>query len=199
MSRRPFPETTLRGHTGEAQSLAFANDDQLLICGDSAGVVRVWDLETARTRASVNAHSEDAGVLQVRAQGTNVITQGRDGEVCLWDLDRDSSLQHVRSVFKAEWYHFCKCCVPRCATADELHAHTIVAAGMDNKGAQIVDWRNGRAVLHCKSKDDHGITMCIDVPDMNQPTALAGCEQPDCRPAVFVGFTMPCIGAHSKP
>lgn len=180
MSHRLLPETILRGHAGEAQSLNFAHDDKLLLCGDSTGSVRVWDLQTARTATAVHAHSEDAGVLQVRSRGADVITQGRDGEICLWDLASDSSLQRIRSICKEEWYNFCKCCLPRCSTSNELHRHSLAAAGMGNKGVQILDWREGGPVLHCHSEEDHGMTMCLDIPDLAQPTVLAGCDKTEC-------------------
>ena len=201
MSHRLLPETILRGHTGEAQSLSFTQNGNLLLCGDSAGAVRVWDLQTARTEAAVNAHSEDARVLQVRARGAVVITQGRDGEMCLWDLARDSSLRRVRSIFKEECYNICKCCVPRCTASSENHRHSLAAAGMGNKGVQIMDWREGGAVLLCHGEEHHGMSMCLDLPDLAQPVVLAGCGKNAHFPwhFSFNGNTVTQLYTHDLP
>lgn len=176
MARRLLPETTLRGHTGEVQSLAYTQDERLLLSGDSVGVVRMWDLQTARSEAVVQAHSEDAGVLQVRVHHNDVITQGRDGQLSLWDLTSESSLRWVRSLFKSESYHFCKCCIPSYPNPNALHGNTVATAGMNNRGAQLVDWRDGASVMQCDGTDDHGMSMCLNMPDTEQAVLLAGCE-----------------------
>lgn len=172
------PETVLRGHTGEVQCLEFANQDTVLLSGDSFGSVRVWNIESARSQPT-HAHSEEAGVTQVCvASGAAVVTQGRDGVVKQWTLGEDGSLSAHHEVLPQGSFHFCKCAVPRPSQRgmSSLLGHSIVAvAGEDNKGVRVVDWRSCEEYMSVLGTEHLGMTMCIDLPDTEQPLILVGC------------------------
>jgi WD40 repeat protein len=87
MSANKFPSDpigTLRGHLAAVHSVSFLNVTTLG-SGSSDGIVKIWNLKTRREKASIQAHSK-AGVLHVKAFGNQqVLTQGRDGYIHLWD------------------------------------------------------------------------------------------------------------------
>lgn len=171
------PETVFRGHAGDVQCLEFAEQDKLLLSGDSFGSVRVWNIDSARSQPT-NAHNEEAGVTQVCVASDAVITQGRDGAVKQWRLGGDGSLLAGHDVMPAGCYHFCKCAVPRASQRglSNILGHSIVAvAGDDNKGVRVVDWRSSEECFGVAGSEQYGMTMCIELPDTGQPLLLVGC------------------------
>jgi len=81
------------------------------------------------------------------------------------------------------------------------HRHSLAAAGMGNKGVQIVDWREGGAVLLCHGEEHHGMSMCLDLPDLAQPVVLAGCGKNAHFPwhFSFNGNTVTQLYTHDLP
>ena len=170
------PETVLRGHAGDAQCLDFAEQDNILLSGDSFGSVRVWNLDSARSQAT-QAHDEDAGVTQVCVASDAVITQGRDGRVLQWQMGEDGRLLAAHEVLPAGCYHFCKCAAPRAGKGgiNSTLGHRIVAvAGDDNKGVRVVDRRSSEDCFAARGSDQCGMTMCIELLDTQQPLLLVG-------------------------
>jgi WD40 repeat protein len=80
--------TTLHGHTGGINALSFAPDGARLVSGDSAGIVKLWEVTTGQERASVRA-CEPGGSLTAVAispDGTLFATAGfLDRSVRFWD------------------------------------------------------------------------------------------------------------------
>jgi WD40 repeat protein len=90
--RQPKPVTVLRGHVSEVNCLCFGWADtgaQLLVSGDAAGTLIIWELAMRRPRLRLE-HAHPGGVLSVSIcpgeGGTTMFSQGRDNSVRVWDL-----------------------------------------------------------------------------------------------------------------
>mmetsp|Transcript_8196 Transcript_8196/g.30242 ORF Transcript_8196/g.30242 Transcript_8196/m.30242 type:complete len:497 (+) Transcript_8196:168-1658(+) len=86
----PPQPLVLRGHGSEVQALAFVpSEPSLLLAGDSSGCLRLWDVTTRRTLLHRRGgHSPRCGGVlgvAVLVSGT-VISQSRDGVLCVWRL-----------------------------------------------------------------------------------------------------------------
>ena len=92
----PEPLTVLRAHDSDVNCVRFGWADasrQLLVSGDAAGDVLVWDLGTRRPCITlVGVHrggAIEACIVQTAggaAASSWLYTQGRDNSVCVWDL-----------------------------------------------------------------------------------------------------------------
>jgi WD40 repeat protein len=79
---------TLPGHSGGINALAFAPDGSRLVSGDSAGIVKVWEVTTGQERASLRACEPGAGLtaIVISPDGALFVTAGfLDRSVRLWD------------------------------------------------------------------------------------------------------------------
>lgn len=76
---------TLFGHTNEIRSLKFSPDSARLCSGSTDKTVRLWDVNSGATLASVEAPSEVNAVAWL-AEGQQVAAGGRDGVVRLWTI-----------------------------------------------------------------------------------------------------------------
>ncbi|XP_049978924.1 guanine nucleotide-binding protein subunit beta-like protein 1 isoform X2 [Alexandromys fortis] len=88
----PGPTFVLRGTQSPVNTLHFGPPSQalgspLLFSGSQSGLVHIWSLQTRRTVATLNGH-EGQGVtwLKTLPQGHQLLSQGRDLRLCLWDL-----------------------------------------------------------------------------------------------------------------
>ncbi len=78
----------LAGHRGGINTLAFSTDAALLASGDSAGVVKVWDVADGRERASWQASRTGTAIvaMALSPDGTRLATAGAvDSVVRFWD------------------------------------------------------------------------------------------------------------------
>ncbi len=79
----------LGGHRGGINVLAFTADGERLASGDSAGVVKLWEVATRRERASLAVCQWGTAVaaLALSPDGTRLATAGHfESEVRLWDV-----------------------------------------------------------------------------------------------------------------
>jgi WD40 repeat protein len=79
---------TLHGHAAGINTLAFAPDGSWLASGDSAGIVKLWDVTTGQERASLRACENPPGVtaMVISPDGTLLVTAGiTDRSVRIWD------------------------------------------------------------------------------------------------------------------
>ena len=89
----PPPTTVLRGHRSEVTSVRFApwadaRGQPTLLSGSGDGELRAWSLRTHRSVVTIAAHSGKALIGIHALGGGRIITQGRDGFVRIWDLER---------------------------------------------------------------------------------------------------------------
>jgi WD40 repeat protein len=78
---------TLHGHSSGIHVVSFTPDGARLVSGDSAGIVKLWDLSTGQERASLRAREPGGGVaaLAISPDGTVFVTAGfLDRSVRIW-------------------------------------------------------------------------------------------------------------------
>ncbi|XP_068422665.1 guanine nucleotide-binding protein subunit beta-like protein 1 isoform X2 [Clinocottus analis] len=112
MSRpAPSPIYTLRGAGGPLNTLHFScnrGDTPLLFSGSGKGAIHMWNLNTRRAEKIVEGHSGSSVIWVSTLQVTDtLISQGRDMQVCLWDLSEGRS-EVMDSVWTGS-VGFCQC------------------------------------------------------------------------------------------
>jgi len=80
------PEKRFRAE-GEVAALAFLPDGGRFLSGDAQGVVRLWNVHSAREIAHCQAHAGPVRSLAVDWAGGRVVTAGADRAVRLWSVD----------------------------------------------------------------------------------------------------------------
>ena len=70
----------------EVWSMAFSPDGKLLATGALNGTLRLWDLETARQRASLGGHTAQVARLAFSPDGSLLASSGYDGATIVWDV-----------------------------------------------------------------------------------------------------------------
>ena len=87
---------TLFGHTNVVSSLRFSPDSARLCSGSGDKTVRLWDVNSGATLASVEAPSE-VNVVAWLAEGQQVAAGGRDGVVRLWAIPGFASVKEFKT------------------------------------------------------------------------------------------------------
>jgi len=138
------PEFTLRAHTTEVQSVAFFEEDispqhnaiartsyqhRFLVSGDTSGSVKVWNLGSRRvvTSSEFSPHAPQ-GVLQVQYQAKALMSQGRDGVIALWDMERSLSSPVQLAQLVNQSHGFC-----RAQFVGQAQQHTVPVEPDDTK------------------------------------------------------------------
>jgi WD40 repeat protein len=88
----PAQEPNLRATLGTTrdtvgvQSVAFSPDGKLLAAGDSEGLVRLWEVATARQNAILKGHKDKVMAVAFSVDGKLLASGGDDKTVRLWDV-----------------------------------------------------------------------------------------------------------------
>ncbi|XP_065746559.1 guanine nucleotide-binding protein subunit beta-like protein 1 [Phocoena phocoena] len=88
----PDPQFVLRGAQSAVHTLHFCEGAQgegrpLLLSGSLRGLVHIWSLQTRRVVATLDGHGGQCVTwLQTLPQGPQLLSQGRDLKLCVWDL-----------------------------------------------------------------------------------------------------------------
>jgi len=79
---------TLRGHSGDIFALSFGPEGRVLVSGDRAGTLMLWDVEHHTRLATLPKHRDMIMSISISPDGATMLTSsaGSDPEVRLWDL-----------------------------------------------------------------------------------------------------------------
>ncbi len=77
---------TLESHSAEVTACAFTADAAWLLTASLDRDLRLWEVESGRTRRVLKGHMGGVGCCAIRTDGRAAISAGTDGTVRLWDL-----------------------------------------------------------------------------------------------------------------
>ncbi|XP_053277327.1 guanine nucleotide-binding protein subunit beta-like protein 1 [Pleuronectes platessa] len=178
MSRpAPSPIYTLRGAGGPLNTLHFSclgGDTPLLFSGSGTGAIHIWNLNNRRAEKIVEGHSGSSVIWVNSLQSKDaLISQGRDMQVCLWDL-REGRSELVDSVW-TDSVGFCQCSLLESSPGNYLLAF----AGSQTEEIKIIELPSKTPVCTLVPDAKLGMVMCIKLwqPDSGPgPLLLAGYE-----------------------
>ncbi len=101
-ARAVLPQTTW------VTALAFRPDAGLLASGHDDGVVRLWDVASARLLREWHAHHQPVSALAFSDEGDELASAGEDKVICLWEPDagrlRGTLLGHTDRIPALAWH-----------------------------------------------------------------------------------------------
>uniref|UniRef100_H0XTJ0 G protein subunit beta 1 like n=1 Tax=Otolemur garnettii TaxID=30611 RepID=H0XTJ0_OTOGA len=177
----PDPQFVLRGTQSPVHALHFSRGAQaqgclLLFSGSQSGLVHIWNLQTRRTAATLDGHGGQCVTwLQMLPQGHQLLSQGRDMKLCLWDLAEGRSA--VVDSIHLESVGFCRSAI---LTGGWPH-WTLAVPGKGSDEVQILEMPSKTSVCTLKPDADAklGMPMCLGLWQARsspRPLLLAGYE-----------------------
>ncbi|EGD78810.1 hypothetical protein PTSG_01785 [Salpingoeca rosetta] len=129
-----------------ARSGAFRRDGKLLVAGDKAGPVKIFNINTKSPLRIFEGHRKDVRVTNFLAD-TQVFSAGEEGVVKLWDIPQE---QEALSIQLSNDYI-------TSGNTIEANPSLVFLGGYDHK-ARLVDVRSGESQLEV----DHGASIeCV--------------------------------------
>ncbi|XP_013373374.1 PREDICTED: guanine nucleotide-binding protein subunit beta-like protein 1 isoform X3 [Chinchilla lanigera] len=177
----PDPQFVLRGTQSAVNALHFCGGAQaqgfpLLFSGSQSGVVHIWSLQTRRAVATLDGHGgQSVTWLQMLPQSPQLLSQGRDLRLCLWDLAEGRNAV-VDSVC-LESVGFCRSSV----LAEGQARWMLAVPGKGTDEVQILEMPSKTSVCTLKPEADAkpGMPMCLrlwQAESSSRPFLLAGYE-----------------------
>nr|XP_004670902.1 guanine nucleotide-binding protein subunit beta-like protein 1 isoform X2 [Jaculus jaculus] len=177
----PDPQFVLRGTRSAVNALCFCEGSQalerpLLFSGSQSGLVHIWSLQTQRAIAVLDGHGSQSVIwVQTLPQGQQLLSQGRDLQLCLWDLaeGRNAIVDSIR----LESVGFCRSSI----LAGGQQRWTLAVPGKGSDEVQILEMPSKTSVCTLKPEADAkpGMPMCLGLWQANsspRPLLLVGYE-----------------------
>lgn len=83
--------------------LALSANNQWVVTGDTAGILRILELATGREHRSIHAHVSAAYAADFSPDGRHLVSAGHDGVVKWWETNRGLLLGTFHSFTDAYW------------------------------------------------------------------------------------------------
>uniref|UniRef100_A0A8C6TLE3 Guanine nucleotide binding protein (G protein), beta polypeptide 1-like n=1 Tax=Neogobius melanostomus TaxID=47308 RepID=A0A8C6TLE3_9GOBI len=179
MSRPPpTPVYTLRGAGGPLNSLHFScsqGSTPLLFSGSGKGAIHIWNLSTRRPEKVIEGHTGHSVIwVNTLESGQCLISQGRDMQICLWDLAEGRS-DVVDSIWTGS-VGFCQCSMLKSDPGKWLLAFP----GDQTEEIKIIELPSKTPVSTLIPDSKLGMVMCIKLWQVSElwdgPLLLAGYE-----------------------
>jgi WD40 repeat protein len=161
---------TLRGHTGDVQSVAWAPGGRFLASGGADQTVRVWDVETGREHRTFRGHTGTVLRVAYHPDGDRLVTGDSAGVLKVWDVGQDQRVRELPSPSRYGDLAF---------TADGRNIHAINVAGF--RGWELATGRRtpGRPAPFAELKEYplHSVALSADGrfgagPDREDPSTI---------------------------
>ncbi|XP_042766157.1 guanine nucleotide-binding protein subunit beta-like protein 1 [Panthera leo] len=177
----PDPRFVLRGTQSAVHALHFfggaeGQGQPLLLSGSLSGLVHIWSLQTRRAVATLDGHRGQCVTwLHSLPQGHQLLSQGRDLKLCLWDLAEGRNA--VVDSMRLESMGFC-----RSTVLARGQGHWMLAMpGRGSDEVQILEMPSKTSVCTLKPEADAkpGMPMCLELwqaESSPRPLLLAGYE-----------------------
>ncbi|XP_017900330.1 PREDICTED: guanine nucleotide-binding protein subunit beta-like protein 1 isoform X1 [Capra hircus] len=175
----PDPQFTLRGAGSAVCALHFCSGAQgrpLLLSGSLRGLVHIWNLETRRPLAALDGHGGQCVTwLHTLPRGPQLLSQGRDLQLCVWDLAEGRSA--VVDAMRLESVGFCRASI----LAEGPQRWMLAVPGRGNDEVQILELPSKTLVSCLKPEAGArlGMPMCLQLwqaESSPRPLLLAGYE-----------------------
>ncbi|XP_029424139.1 guanine nucleotide-binding protein subunit beta-like protein 1 isoform X2 [Nannospalax galili] len=177
----PDPQFVLRGTQSPVNALHFCQASQapgspLLFSGSQSGLVHIWSLQTRRAVATLNGHGgQSVTWLQTLPQGHQLLSQGRDLQLCLWDIAEGRNT--IMDSVQLENVGFCRGSI----LAGGQPRWMLAVPGKGSDEVQILEMPSKTSVCTLKPEADAkpGMPMCLGLWQANsspRPLLLAGYE-----------------------
>lgn len=177
----PSPRFVLRGTQSAVNTLHFcppphAAENPLLFSGSQSGLVHIWSLQTRRIVATLNGHGgQGVTWLKTLPQGHQLLSQGRDLRLCLWDLAEGRNT--ITDSVQLDSVGFCKSSI---LVRGQL-CWMLAVPGKGSDEVQILEMPSKTSVCTLKPEADAkpGMPMCLGLWQTKsslRPLLLAGYE-----------------------
>ncbi|XP_051552699.1 guanine nucleotide-binding protein subunit beta-like protein 1 isoform X2 [Myxocyprinus asiaticus] len=183
----PDPLYILRGSGAAVNTLHFSCSGQgppLLYSGSGKGAIHVWNLTTRRAEYVLESHAGNSVIwLQTFNESNTLISQGRDMQVCLWDMSEGRST--VTDSLLTGSVGFCQCSLLETCAGSTLLAHPteqmedadsgpVLCAGYEDGSLVLWDVSNRRPFSCLKAHPEP--VMCLDV-DLHRQKGISGSSE----------------------
>jgi WD40 repeat protein/CRP-like cAMP-binding protein len=88
---------TLKGHTGDVQSVAWAPDSNMLASGGEDDTVRLWDVSESKEIATLLRHIDQVLSVDFSQDGNILASGGEDRIVILWDVSTYQFIGEIKT------------------------------------------------------------------------------------------------------
>ncbi|XP_024832961.1 guanine nucleotide-binding protein subunit beta-like protein 1 isoform X1 [Bos indicus] len=175
----PNPQFVLRGARSAVHALHFCHGAQghpLLLSGSLRGLVHVWSLQTRRPLAALDGHGGQCVTwLHTLPQGPQLLSQGRDLQLCVWDLAEGRNA--VVDAVHLESVGFCRASV----LAEGPQRWMLAVPGRGSDEVQVLELPSKTSVSCLKPEAGArlGMPMCLQLwqaESSPRPLLLAGYE-----------------------
>ncbi|XP_077016473.1 guanine nucleotide-binding protein subunit beta-like protein 1 isoform X2 [Tamandua tetradactyla] len=185
----PDPRFVLRGTQSAVHALHFCGVAQgpgppLLLSGSQHGLVHIWSLQTRRAIATLDGHGGQCVTwLQTLPPGHQLLSQGRDRTLRLWDLAEGRST--VADTVDLEHVGFCRSSI----LAGGQPRWLLAVPGKGDDEVQVLEMPSKTPVctLRPEAGARPGMPMCLQL------------WQADARPLLLAGYEDGSVALWSVP